>query len=1065
MKLLALMIALAAPVLQDWQDPAVFEKNRLPMTSTFTTDQQQTLSLDGTWKFHLAPTPGERLVGFEAPGYPDADWGTIPVPGMFELNGYGDPLYVNVGYAWRGHFTNNPPLVPTERNYVGQYRRTFTVDKSWTGKQVCLNIGSATSNVRVWVNGKEIGYSEDSKLEARFDITKAVRTGENTIALEVMRWCDGTYLEDQDFWRFTGIARGVSVYTREQKRLEDVRIVADMDGNLSVTAEVTPGVFGVDVRALDAAGAPVAEFSVPVMRKHEVSEYGNVLLQGGAKVGNPKLWSAEEPNLYTLEVAVRAKDGSIHESAVIPFGFRSVEVRDGLFLVNGKPVLVKGADRHELSPTGGYVVSEAEMIQDIRIMKQLNINAVRTSHYPNDPRWYALCDRYGIYVTDEADVESHGMGYGPETLARREDYRAAHLSRNSRMVRRDFNHPCVVVWSLGNEAGYGPNFEACYDWIKAFDASRPVQFEQAGISGRTDIFCPMYYSIGNCEKYLASNPSKPLIQCEYSHAMGNSMGNFKEYWDLIRREPQYQGGYIWDFADQAIRWPVDPAKYGTDHIYAFGGDFNDYDASDGSFNCNGIIAADRSWHPHAYEVRYQYQDIWTTLEEGDGPVRVRVRNERFFTDLSKYRLVWTLEEDGRAVRSGIVERLEVQPGESASVALDLERPAPGCKEVWLTVRYELKAADGLLAAGEQVAYGQFRLCEAASVPGQPFAGSLSGHPDRSGPAVSRPTFRQDGSEVIFGLGEAAGTVTFDREQGALVRWTVGDREFVSRPLLPCFGRAPIENDLGAGLDRRYAVWQYPSFTVRSFDVAETADGWTVAIVYEPIGGAAVSVTYSVGGDGTISGVLRMDDAGGLADMPPMFRFGMEMAMPGDFSTLGFYGLGPWENYADRKSSALVDRYEQDVTDQYWYGYVRTQESGTHSDLRWMRLLDASGSGLEIRSWSDAGTDAGGAAVQAVPALFSGSALPFSRRMLDCSVPDPRPRPNPTNSQAGNPQHSLELKPLACEDSRSAGETFVHFEGLQMGLGGTTSWGTLPLEPYWIKPEPRTFRFSLRPAAL
>lgn len=1052
MNFLSLMLALAAPVLQDWQDPAVFEKNRLPMTATFTTAQQQTLSLDGTWKFHLAPTPDDRIAGFEAPSWPDKDWGTIPVPGMFELNGYGDPLYVNVGYAWRGHFENNPPFVPTEKNYVGQYRRTFMVDKSWIGKQICLNIGSATSNVRVWINGKEIGYSEDSKLEARFDITKAVRAGKNTIALEVMRWCDGTYLEDQDFWRFTGIARGVSVYTREQKRLEDVRIVADMDGNLSVTAEVTPGVFGVDVRAFDAQGNTVAEFSVPVMRKFEVSEDGNVLLRGAAKVENPKLWSAEEPNLYSLEVSVRAKDGSVYESAVIPFGFRSVEVRDGQFLVNGKPVLIKGADRHELSPTGGYVVSEAEMIQDIRIMKQLNINAVRTSHYPNDPRWYALCDRYGIYVTDEGNIESHGMGYGSETLARREDYKAAHLARDSRMVRRDFNHPCVVVWSLGNEAGYGPNFEACYDWIKAFDPSRPVQFEQAGVNGKTDIFCPMYYTIGNCEKYLAGSPAKPLIQCEYSHAMGNSMGNFKEYWDLIRREPRYQGGYIWDFADQALRKPVDPARYGTDHIFAFGGDYNDYDASDGSFNCNGIIAADRSLHPHAYEVRYQYQNIWTSLEAGDGPVRVRVRNEHFFTDLSKYRLVWTLEEEGRAVRSGIVERLDVRPGESETVALDLERPAPAGKELWLTVRYVLKAADGLLAAGEQVAYGQFRLCEAA--PSGPAA--ISGRTDV--PALLLPSFRENGTEVIFE--GPAGQVVFDRTLGALVRWTVGGRELVSRPLLPCFGRAPIENDLGAGLDRRYAVWQYPEFKVRSFDVEETAGGWSVSIAYEQLGGAAVSVTYAVGGDGSVAGTLRMEDAGGLASMPPMFRFGMEFAMPGDCSTLDFYGLGPWENYADRKSSALVGRYVQDVTDQYWYGYVRTQESGTHSDLRWMRLLDPSGTGLEIRSWSDA--DGLSAETGPLPALFSGSALPFSRRMLDCSVPDPRPRPNPTNTQAGNPQHSLELKPLACESNRSAGETFVHFECLQMGLGGTTSWGSMPLETYWIKPEPRTFRFSLKP---
>ena len=420
MHLLSLVLAFAAGVLADWQDPGIYEKNRLPMTATFTTVQQQTLSLDGTWKFKLAPSLAERTAGFEAVGFRDADWGTIPVPGMLELNGYGDPLYLNIGYPWRGHFQSNPPEVPTEKNYVGQYRRTFPVAKDWIGKQICLCIGSATSNVRVWVNGKEVGYSEDSKLEARFDITKFVKAGENTIALEVMRWCDGTYLEDQDFWRFTGIARGVYVYTRETRRLEDVHIVADMNGNVSVTAEVTPGVFGVDFQILDdRTGQAVASGQMPVTRQRELSENGLIVLRGTAKVASPRLWSAEDPNLYTLSVAARDGKGGDYESTSIRFGFRTVEIKDGQFLVNGQPVLIKGTDRHELSPTGGYVVSEAEMIQDIKIMKQLNINAVRTSHYPNDPRWYALCDQYGLYVTDEGNIESHGIGYGPATLARR----------------------------------------------------------------------------------------------------------------------------------------------------------------------------------------------------------------------------------------------------------------------------------------------------------------------------------------------------------------------------------------------------------------------------------------------------------------------------------------------------------------------------------------------------------------------------------------------------------------------------------------------------------------------
>lgn len=1031
-QILTFILALAMPALQDWQDPGVYERNRMPMTVTFATDQQQTISLDGTWKFHFAPTPGERTAGFEAVGFADEDWGTIPVPGMLELNGYGEPLYVNIGYAWRGHFRSNPPEVPTEKNYVGQYRRTFQVDKGWIGKQICLSIGSATSNVRVWINGKEVGYSEDSKLEARFDITKYVRAGENTIALEVMRWCDGTYLEDQDFWRFTGIARGVSIYTREPRRIEDVHILADMDGNLSLTVATTPGVFGVEARVTDAAGREVASLSMPVTRRAEVSEYGWNLVRGQAQVASPALWSAETPNLYMLHVKAIDKNGAVYESASIPFGFRTVEIRGGQFLVNGQPVLIKGADRHELSPTGGYVVSEAEMIRDIKIMKQLNINAVRTSHYPNDPRWYALCDRYGIYVTDEGNIESHGIGYGPATLARRDDYKAAHLVRDQRMVRRDFNHPSVVVWSLGNEAGYGPNFEACYDWIKAYDPSRPVHYERAGVDGKSDIYCPMYLSVDGCARYLASNPSKPLIQCEYSHAMGNSMGNFKEYWDLIRKEPQYQGGYIWDFVDQAIRWPVDPQKYGTDHIFAFGGDFNDYDASDGSFNCNGIIAADRSLHPHAYEVRYQYQNIWTTLESTSGPVRVRVRNENFFKDLSGYRMVWTLEQDGRAVRSGQVERLDVPAGASAAVTLDAVHPAAAAGDVYLTVRYELKAADGLLDAGEQVAYDQFCLASA-------------GAPAPLPSVRPQAELRQDGFRY-----EIAGpewNVVFDGLKGALTSWTVGGKELLSEPLMPCFGRAPIENDMGAGLHKRYAVWQYPDWKVESFMVTAADDGFHAVAVYKPFDGARVKVEYRIAGkDGAMEGLLSLEDAGELSKMPPMFRFGLEFAMPGDFSTVDFYGLGPWENYADRKSSALVGRYVQSVNDQYHYGYARSQESGTHSDLRWLRMLDPSGAGLEITAED----------------RFSGSALPLSREVLDCSLPDPLPRPNPTNTQAGNPQHSLELKALAYENDRSRGETFVHFEAAQMGVGGTNSWGAMPLQQYMIPAQERTFRFTLRP---
>ena len=1018
--------------LEPWQDPNVFEENRMPMRATFVTDQQQTLSLNGLWKFHFNPTVEGRLRGFEAVGFNDAAWDDIPVPGLWDLNGYCDPMYLNVGYPWRGHYKNNPPYPALEHNYVGQYRRTFTIDPSWIGKQICLNIGSATSNVRVWVNGKMVGYSEDSKLEARFDLTKYVRAGENLIALEIFRWCDGTYLEDQDFWRFAGIARGVEVYTREKERIEDVHVTGWADGKLKVQAEVTKGITAVELEVVDPTGRSVLSSGriMPVK--------GTVRYEG--TVWYPAAWSAESPSLYTLRVKASTKKVLV-ENTAIQFGFRTVEVKGNQLLVNGKPILIKGADRHELSVTGGYVVSEEEMIRDIRIMKELNINAVRTCHYPDDPRWLALCDKYGLYVVDEGNIESHGMGYGPETLAKNPLFAAAHLARDSRMVQRDFNHPSVIVWSMGNEAGFGPNFEACYDWIKAYDPSRPVQYEQAVVRRRgegqsslryTDIHCPMYNSPDDDRLYL-QHADKPLIQCEYAHAMGNSMGNFKEYWDLIRSEPAYQGGFIWDFMDQALYWPSD--KPGTDHIFIFGGDLNDYDPSDGSFNCNGVIAADRTLHPHAYEVRYQYRNILTTL--GDRPGIVKVYNENFFTDLSRYRLLWSLEADGKPVRTGIVERMEVAPQETRNVDLNFGELPEG-EVVTLTVRYQLKEAAPLLPAGFEVAYDQFVLRDDTPKTEQDVALLLlfSGLTDRNAGAVRQEEtaggYRFAGTVTRPGtLSPRCATweVTIDKALGALTSYKLDGKELISNPMLPCFDRALTENDLGAGFQRRFALWRNIDFKVASISSKKVDDSFEVEVAFAPIDGkGTVKVTYYVEPDGKVGVAESLEDAGGLSDAQYLFRFGMRFAMPGQYSDLDFFGLGPWENYADRNSSALLGRYRQRVEDQYHYGYVRAQESGTHTGLRWLDIVDESGTGLKL--WS--------------PSSFSASALPFSLEDLDTHV------------------HSLELKAKAHEDDRSRGMTYVHVDLAQMGVGGITSWGTWPLKEYLLPAQPYAFQFLLAP---
>ncbi len=1014
----------------DWQDPEMIEQNRVPMTAHFETDGLK-LNLNGVWDFNWNEDMNARPMNFYALDYDASGWDTMPVPGMWEMNGYGDPVYVNNLYVWRKYYESNPPFVPEKGNYVGQYRKTFNLDKSWTGKDIFLHVGSATSNLRVWVNGKEVGYSEDSKLEARFNITKYVKQGENLVAFEIFRWCDGTYLEDQDFFRMTGISRDVYVYSREKNRIEDIRVIADATGQATLSTEVSKGVTKVSYEILDACGKSVASAEVPVVKN---------VAKAVLNVPEAKLWTAETPNLYTLKVASFNKKGQT-ELTSFPIGFRTIEIKNAQVLVNGQPVLFKGANRHEMNPYKGYVVSEADMIQDILIMKQMNINAVRTCHYPDDELWYELCDRYGLYVVAEANIESHGMGYGEKTLAKREDYEKAHLSRIERAVKRDINHPSVIFWSLGNEAGNGPNFVKGYDMVKAMDSTRPVQYEQAHGGYNTDIYCPMYLPHGRSEKYSAENPAKPLIQCEYAHAMGNSMGGFKEYWDLVRKYPSYQGGFIWDFVDQALYKPVDAAKYGTDHIFGFGGDFNPEDASDVSFCCNGLIAADRTWHPHAYEVAYQYRSIHTTATpEAALAGKVSVYNENFFICLSRYMMNWTVEVDGAPVLAGYVPSLCVPAQKTAEIELGYTaediKEAAGIADlcghdVYLNVRYELKKADGILPAGYEVAYDQVMINDPAL---KPFA-------NESGlPAYAEASNLHTFSGLMAFEGAAADRASdwkavFDASTGALVSYVLGGKELVEVALEPCFARAVTENDLGSGQDRRRSVWRNAEFKVAAFNVEKTDFCYRVNVEFAPIGEAAlVKMVYDVYADGTIAAKEAMTDAGKLAETDMLPRFGMQFAMPGEYSTFEFFGYGPHENYMDRNSSALMGHYVQRVEDQYHYGYVRPQESGTKTELKWMKVLDDNGAGFEITS----------------DVKFSASALPFSWKEMDVRMLK--------NNQA----HSLELKAIAHENDRSNGKTWVNFDLAQMGLACANSWGALPLEQHRIKAQPYEFNFVIRP---
>lgn len=1013
----------------DWQNPQVVEDNRIPMTAHFETDGLK-LSLNGVWDFNWNENMDARPSDFYKTTYDASGWDTMPVPGMWELNGYGDPVYVNNLYVWRHFYRSNPPYVPVEQNYVGQYRRAFVLDQEWDGKDVFLHIGSATSNVRVWVNGKEVGYSEDSKLEARFNITKYVKTGENLVALEIFRWCDGTYLEDQDFWRLSGISRDVYVYSREKKRLEDIRVNASASGQAQLRADVSKGVTEVSFEITDPFGNKVAETVVPAKKNVAETVLG---------VENVKLWTAETPWLYTLTVASYDKKGQTERTS-FEIGFRDVEIKGGQLLVNGQPVLIKGVNRHEMNPYKGYVVTEADMIQDILIMKQLNVNAVRTCHYPDDPLWYSLCDRYGLYVVAEANIESHGMGYGEGTLAKREDYEHSHLERIRRTVQRDVNHPSVIIWSLGNEAGFGPNFVKGYELVKSLDKTRPVQYEQAHGNEYTDIYCPMYLPYDRCEQFAASNPSKPLIQCEYSHSMGNSVGGFKEYWDLVRKYPSYQGGFIWDFVDQALYMPVDASENGTDHVFAFGGDYNAQDASDNSFCCNGIIASDRSYHPHAYEVAYQYRSIHTsaTPEEALNGT-LTVYNENFFIDLSRYAMEWEVEMDGRAVLRGYVPSLAVAPQTKDQVALGYTSDAllEACfgrmkhHDVYLNVRYVLNKADGILPAGSQVAYDQIMINEAE----MPVFENLSG----------LPAYGQDGDLHVFSgnmdfdgstsFRTAPWKAVFDASTGSLASYVLGEKEMVEVPLTPCLARAATENDLGARFDRAQAVWRNAEFKVASFNVEETEFCYRVNVEYVPLGETAViSMVYDVYADGTVAAKEALADAGKLAEAFMLPRFGMQFAMPGEFSTLEYFGFGPHENYIDRNSSALVGHYVQRVEDQYHYGYVRPQESGTKTRIKWMKVLDDNGAGLEITS----------------DVKFSASALPFNWKEMDVRM------------LGDNQAHSLELKAKAHEDDRANGVTWVNFDLAQMGLGCVNSWGAWPREEYRLPAQPYEFNFILRP---
>lgn len=1005
-----------------WQNVNINQQNREPRRANFfafenlekaqSFDKKKSanyLSMEGMWKFNFVKDHNKRPANFFALKYDDSQWKDFPVPGLFELNGYGDATYKNIGYAWATQFDPNPPYISELNNYTGSYRRTFELPKDWKGKDVYFHVGSATSNLTLWVNGKYVGYSEDSKVAAEFNISKYLKPGKNLIAMQVMRWCDGSYFEDQDFWRLTGIAREVYLYARPKLHAADIRLNAALennyqDGVLNYKVSLKGGKTDVAITLCDKDGKQIAQATGA---------------QGVIKVPKVNAWTAETPYLYKAYITLKNKQGA---AEVIPqkVGFRNVEIKNAQLLVNGQPVLVKGADRHEMDPDGGYVVSLERMIQDIKIMKQLNINAVRTSHYPCDPRWYDLCDEYGIYITAEANLESHGMGYEEKSLAKFPEYIVPHIERNEGNVKPLINHPSVIVWSLGNECGYGVNFEKAYDWVKACDKTRPAQYERGGYDSKTDIYCPMYIGYEESESYCKSNGTKPYIQCEYAHAMGNSEGGFKEYWDLIRKYPKYQGGYIWDFVDQGLR---DKSPITGKEIFTYGGDYGRYPGSDYNFNCNGIIAPNRRLNPHAYEIQYVLQNVWIKDFDAENG-SFNVYNENFFKNIDDLSLTATLFANGvKLTTIAIPDTKGIAPqatklvkSEALKSAIEKAEAEHATEEITINFAFASDGSQPLVDKGQVMARQQI---------------VLNGYEfDKvDAPANTGSKIEVEETNSYVKVSAERMSVTIGKKTGMIDYLDVDGEPMLKfrESMTPEFWRAPTDNDYGASLQKKMRVWKNPQMNLKSFDKSESKDSVVLTANFEmPEVKAQLMLRYRINAAGEVAVTEKMttDKEAKVADL---FRYGMQLQMPASFSKLEYYGRGPEENYIDRHSSAFIGKYEANVKDEY-YPYVRPQESGNHTDIRYFSIFNpTTGKGITFEGY----------------APMECSAIPYLVEDLDAGI----------EKEHAWGQHSGDLV--------EKGLVQLHIQQRQFGLGCIDSWGSSPMEKYRMHYQDRCFSFVIK----
>ena len=976
-------------------------------------------SLNGKWKFSFSDNPASAPSGFFEPGFNAETWKDIEVPSTWEVQGYGYPIYVNTRYEF---FTDHPlpPHVPYDYNPVGSYLSSFTLPESWKSKRVIIHFGAVKSFFYIWLNGKYLGFSKDSKTPAEFDLTRYLSEGRNTLALQVFRWNDGSYLECQDMWRMSGINRDVYLVA------EPGVYIRDFFAEAGLTDGYTNGLLKLDIsmanpdsvrfqgtklgiRLYNAAspGKPVLEEFLPVDMQQKTSDS----LHLEAKIPQPEQWTAETPNLYILTLTLTDKEQNTLESVSNRIGFRSSEIRDGLLLINGKAIKLKGVNRHESDPVSGHVISRERMLQDIRLMKQNNINTVRTCHYPDDPYWYELCDEYGLYVIDEANIESHGMGYDADkTLGNNPAWMAAHLDRTRRLVERDKNHPSVIIWSLGNEAGDGCNFQATYKWAKNRDHTRPVQYERAELNWNTDIFCPMYPGPDYLEKYASKKQERPLIMCEYAHAMGNSSGNLEDYWNVINSHDQLQGGCIWDWVDQGLlKYDKKGKKF-----WAFGGDYGPKNVpSDGNFNCNGLVSPDRTPHPGLSEVKKVYQ--YVLFEAVDlNTLTFSMTNRYGFFDLSDTEIGWEVSENGIKIAEGVLASGTLAPGKTKALSVPWKpagkKPATS---YFMNVYLKTNTDKPLLGNGFVLASEQF---------GLPFS-----NPRITLKASSLPAVTSSETEREFKISGKAFTLSFSKRDGTLTEFIYKNIPVLVKGPVPNFRRAPTDNDIGNRMFESSKCWSEASEKrqLKSITLEPVPYGILVKVNYNLAdASSAFRIDYTITGGADILVNCRLTP--GKDNLPILPRIGTNLQLPASFSEVEWFGRGPSENYSDRKSAAFVGDYKF-CTEDLYFPYVRPQENGYRTDVRYVAVTDGKTAGVYF---------------EGVPFLCF-SALPYTYDDLK-----------------GFFQGGRHINDLVKESF-----TDVNIDYGQTGVGGNDSWGAWPLEKYQLKAREYSWSFRMRPFLL